>query len=60
MGKAPRSGMSFAANHQRFEMANRAMWLAIITIAIKEDIGLMKAIGLHAYRLSISWPRVLP
>jgi beta-glucosidase len=26
----------------------------------KEDIGLMKAIGLHAYRLSISWSRVLP
>ncbi len=26
----------------------------------KEDVGLMKAIGLHAYRLSISWSRVLP
>lgn len=26
----------------------------------KEDIQLMKEIGLKAYRLSISWPRVLP
>jgi beta-glucosidase len=26
----------------------------------KEDVGLMKAIGLQAYRLSISWSRVLP
>jgi beta-glucosidase len=26
----------------------------------REDVGLMKQIGLHAYRLSISWPRVLP
>ncbi len=26
----------------------------------REDIGLMKKIGLKAYRLSISWPRVLP
>ena len=26
----------------------------------KEDVGLMKELGLHSYRLSISWPRVLP
>ena len=26
----------------------------------REDVGLMSEIGLHAYRLSISWPRVLP
>lgn len=26
----------------------------------QEDIGLMKEIGLQAYRLSISWPRVIP
>ena len=26
----------------------------------KEDVGLMRELGLHAYRLSISWPRVLP
>jgi len=26
----------------------------------KEDIRLMKEIGLHAYRLSISWTRILP
>ncbi|MGB4594992.1 MAG: GH1 family beta-glucosidase [Anaerolineaceae bacterium] len=26
----------------------------------QEDISLMKAIGLKAYRLSISWPRILP
>jgi len=25
-----------------------------------EDVALMKEIGLHAYRLSIGWPRVLP
>jgi len=25
-----------------------------------EDIGLMKALGLGAYRFSVSWPRVLP
>jgi len=25
-----------------------------------EDVGLMKEIGLKAYRLSISWPRVIP
>jgi beta-glucosidase len=25
-----------------------------------EDVGLMKQIGLQAYRLSVSWPRVLP
>ena len=25
-----------------------------------EDVGLMKEIGLRAYRLSIGWPRVLP
>ena len=25
-----------------------------------EDIGLMKELGLHAYRFSISWPRILP
>ena len=26
----------------------------------KDDIGLMKKIGLQAYRLSVSWPRVMP
>ena len=26
----------------------------------KEDVSLMKQIGLNAYRLSISWPRVIP
>lgn len=26
----------------------------------KQDIGLMSELGVHAYRLSISWPRVLP
>ena len=26
----------------------------------KEDVALMKEIGLKAYRLSISWPRVIP
>ena len=26
----------------------------------KEDVALMKQIGLRAYRLSISWPRVMP
>ena len=26
----------------------------------KEDIQLMKAMGVHAYRFSISWPRVMP
>lgn len=26
----------------------------------KQDVALMKQIGLQAYRLSISWPRVLP
>ncbi len=26
----------------------------------REDIRLMKEIGVHAYRLSISWPRLLP
>jgi beta-glucosidase len=26
----------------------------------REDIGLMKRIGLKAYRFSVSWPRVLP
>jgi beta-glucosidase len=26
----------------------------------QEDIGLMKAIGLRAYRFSISWPRIYP
>ncbi len=26
----------------------------------KKDIGLMKRIGLQAYRFSISWPRILP
>ena len=26
----------------------------------KEDVSLMKAIGLKAYRLSLSWPRIMP
>ncbi len=26
----------------------------------EEDVGLIKQIGVHAYRLSISWPRVVP
>jgi beta-glucosidase len=26
----------------------------------REDIGLMKSLGLRAYRFSISWPRVIP
>jgi beta-glucosidase len=26
----------------------------------KEDVALMKAIGLQAYRFSVSWPRVMP
>ncbi|XP_059649139.1 beta-glucosidase 24-like [Cornus florida] len=26
----------------------------------KEDVGIMKGIGLDAYRFSISWPRILP
>ena len=26
----------------------------------REDVGLMAEIGLQAYRLSVSWPRILP
>jgi beta-glucosidase len=26
----------------------------------REDIGIMKELGIGAYRLSISWPRVIP
>ncbi|HOU12436.1 MAG TPA: GH1 family beta-glucosidase [Anaerolineae bacterium] len=26
----------------------------------REDVGLMRDLGLHAYRFSISWPRLLP
>jgi beta-glucosidase len=26
----------------------------------REDVALMRAMGLHAYRLSVSWPRVMP
>ena len=26
----------------------------------KEDVGIMKAIGLNSYRFSLSWPRILP
>jgi beta-glucosidase len=26
----------------------------------REDVSLMKELGLHAYRFSISWPRILP
>jgi beta-glucosidase len=26
----------------------------------EEDVSLMKQIGLHAYRLSLSWPRIIP
>ena len=26
----------------------------------KEDVGLMKEIGLKAYRMSLSWPRIIP
>ena len=26
----------------------------------QEDVAIMKEIGLHAYRLSIAWPRILP
>jgi beta-glucosidase len=26
----------------------------------KEDVGLMREVGVNAYRLSVSWPRVLP
>src|SRR5690606_14940524 len=26
----------------------------------QEDIALMQRLGLHAYRFSVSWPRVLP
>lgn len=26
----------------------------------KEDVALMKALGVHAYRLSVAWPRVIP
>jgi len=26
----------------------------------KEDVSLMAGLGLHAYRLSLSWPRILP
>ena len=26
----------------------------------REDVALMRQVGLHAYRLSISWPRVMP
>jgi beta-glucosidase len=26
----------------------------------REDVGLMKALGVQAYRFSVSWPRVLP
>ncbi|EEE65609.1 beta-glucosidase 24 precursor [Oryza sativa Japonica Group] len=26
----------------------------------KEDVGIMKGLGLNAYRFSVSWPRILP
>jgi beta-glucosidase len=26
----------------------------------REDIALMKSLGLHAYRFSIAWPRIFP
>ena len=42
------------SNHDTGDVANDhyRLW--------KKDIGLMKKIGLKAYRFSISWPRVLP
>jgi beta-glucosidase/6-phospho-beta-glucosidase/beta-galactosidase len=27
---------------------------------LKEDIGIMSAMGVDAYRFSISWPRLIP
>ncbi len=33
---------------------------AIITIAVKEDVQLLKNLGVSAYRMSIAWSRILP
>ena len=41
-------------------MATPATSPATITTACKDDIALMRELGMQAYRFSISWSRVLP
>jgi len=30
------------------------------TFGLGGDVALMKSLGIHAYRLSVAWPRVIP
>lgn len=48
----------FAADGRVFEHQN-ATQAAIICI-YKEDIALMKHLGIRAYRFSLNWARILP
>ena len=44
----------------RSRTATPATWPATTTIAMPEDVALVRDLGLDAYRFSVAWPRVLP
>ena len=54
------SGIASARRPARCGTATPARSRATSTTAIRDDIALMRELGLDAFRFSIAWPRVLP
>ena len=60
MAAVPRSGTCSRQSRVGSETATRRRWPADHFHHLNEDLDLVKALGVDAYRFSVSWPRIMP